>query len=528
LSRAILRLGMLLAVGALCTAEDAAGLFKQAEQAERAGDRFHAYLLYAQAAALEPSNAKFQERFRSLAAAAAYSAATNQKTADPASETNVEAQLAAGLSPAEVSTLPQALPPPRLKPSSVKAKFDLRGKAQDIAERVAAAYGVKVEVEGDYQAPPDFLFRTGELGMVEAFRALEAAANSLIIPLDDHTVLLARDVPQRRADSEPVMSLAIPIPERIAAQDAQEIVTAVQQTLEIRRIQADPQKRMVYLRDVVGKAIAARQLFFDLCRLRGQVAVEVELISIDKNSSLNIGLNLPTSTQIVNFGNWLNNANAPSVGSFTNFLTFGGGKTLFGIGVANAAAFATLQRSSSVTLLHAEIVALDGQAGSLHVGDHYPIVTSAYVGATSTTGYVPAPTVNFVDLGLVLKVTPSMHESGEITLDVDAEFNVLGSATVNNIPSIGQQKYTGKVRLASDQWAVIAGLIEDDRSVNTTGLAGLARIPLLGHLFRQDTYTKDHTELMIILKPRVVELPPWEFPTRTLWVGTEGKPLPVY
>ncbi|HLH41597.1 MAG TPA: type II and III secretion system protein [Bryobacteraceae bacterium] len=514
---------MLLVVGALCKAEDAAGLFREAQKAERAGDRFHAYLLYSQAAALDPSNAKLQERVSALAAAAAYSAA-NQETAPSAAE----AQLADGdLSPAEISTLPEALPPPRLKPSHVRAKFDIRGTAQDIAARVAEAYGVTLEVESDYQAPPDFLFRTGELGRDEAFRALEAAANSLIIPLDDHTVLLTRDVPQRRADSEPVMSLAIPIPERIAAQDAQEIVTAVQQTLEIRRIQADPVKRMVYLRDVVAKAIAARQLFFDLCRVRGQVAVEVELVSIDKNSSLSIGLNLPASSQIVNFGNWFHNA--PSIGSFTNFAAFGAGKTLFGIGIADAAALATLQRSSTQTLLHAEIVTLDGQTGSLNVGDRYPIVTNTFGGASSAgTTFVPAPTVNFVDLGLTLKVTPSMHESGEITLDVEAGFNVLGATSIDNIPTIGQRKYTGKVRLASGQWAVIAGLIEDSRSATSSGVAGLARIPLLGRLFRQDVDSKDHSELMIILKPRVVDLPPWEFATRTLWVGTEGKFLDVY
>src|SRR5215471_12033047 len=146
---------LLLAAGALSMAEDGAGLFKEAEQAERAGDRFHAYLLYSQAAALDPSNARFQERFNALAAAAAYSAAANQKTAEPDSEISVQSQLAPGeLSPAEISVLPEALPPPRLKPSAVKAKFDIRGKAQDILDQVASAYGIKVVVEADYQAPP--------------------------------------------------------------------------------------------------------------------------------------------------------------------------------------------------------------------------------------------------------------------------------------------------------------------------------------------------------------------------------------
>src|SRR6516164_5283498 len=115
---------MLLAAGALCTAEDAAGLFKQAEQAERAGDRFHAYLLYAQAAALDPSNSKLQERLSALAAAAAYSAANQEIAVSPS-----EAQLSAGeLSPGEISTLPEAIPPPRLKSSNVTARFDIKGK----------------------------------------------------------------------------------------------------------------------------------------------------------------------------------------------------------------------------------------------------------------------------------------------------------------------------------------------------------------------------------------------------------------
>ncbi|HEY7338156.1 MAG TPA: type II and III secretion system protein [Bryobacteraceae bacterium] len=521
---------ILLAAGVLCAAADtASNLYKEAEKAERAGDSFHAYLLYAQAADLDPSNVKFQTRRDAFAAKAAQSAAADTVAGKTGGKDSVTRQLAAGeLSPGEIDDTPEALPPPELKPSPVKAKFDLRGMAQDIVEKVATAYGISVDVEADYQSPPNLLFRTGEMDRDEAFRALESAANSLIIPVDDHTVLLMRDVPQHRADSESVMSMAIPIPERISVQEAQELVTAVQQTLEIRRIATDPGRHMVFLRDLVSKVVAARQLFFDLCRLRGQVAVEVELIGVDKNSSLNIGLNLPASTQIVNFGNFLHNV--PSVSGFTNFLTFGAGKTLFGMGIADATAFATLQRSSTQTLLQAEIVALDGQPGSLHVGDNYPIITNGYYGPTTGTGtvFTPPPTVSFVDLGLVLKITPSMHDGGEITLDVDAEYNVLGTLAANNIPSVGQRKFTGKVRLAKDQWAVIAGLTQDNRSLTSNGIAGLARLPLVGHLFRQDTHSKDHTEFLLLLKPRVVDLPPWDFVTRPLWVGTEGKPLPVY
>jgi type II secretory pathway component GspD/PulD (secretin) len=121
------------------------------------------------------------------------------------------------------------------------------------------------------------------------------------------------------------------------------------------------------------------------------------------------------------------------------------------MGVASASAFATLTQSSGASVLRTQMTTLDGQAASFHVGDRYPIITSGYYGSTgNVTGnlqtFSPPPVVNFEDLGLVLKVTPAVHGEGEITLDVDASFKVLGSGSLNGIPIIANRKYTGKVR----------------------------------------------------------------------------------
>lgn len=519
---------MALALVVVCTGDDlASNLFKQGEKAEHAGDFFHAYLLYARAAALEPSNFKFQTRKNALSTVAARLAAAGTTSGDA----GVEEKLAAGeLSPGEISDLREGLPPPELKPSPVKKSFDLRGNARDIIDQVAAAYGIQVQAAADYQSPPNFIFRTGEMGMDEALRTLEEVANSLIVPINDRTVLLVRDNPTRRADTVLEMTQAIPIPERLSVQEAQEIVTAVQQTLEIRRIIADPGRHMVYVRDSVSKVTAARQLFADLSQARAQVEVEVQLLGVDRHSSLNIGFALPMSTELEYFGNLMKFPPAVS-GNFIHYLTFGGGSTLFGFGVSNAAAFATLARSSTETLLDAEIVTVDGLPGSMVIGDRYPIPANQYIGPTSGqsgTVYTPPPQINFVDLGLTLKVTPTVHDSGEITLDIDAQYNVLGTGGANGIPDVGQRKYQGKVRLAKDEWGVIAGLMQETRSVTTTGIAWLARLPLIGHLFRQDTKTVDDSQVLIVLKPHLTNLPPSEFPAKPMWVGTEGKPLSVY
>ena len=323
------------------------------------------------------------------------------------------------------------------------------------------------------------------------------------------------------------MSATIQIPERMAVQDAQEIVTAVQQTLEIRRIQVDPGRRQVFIRDSVGKVLLARKLFSDLSRLRAQVEVEVQLLTVTKDNSMEIGLTLPNSASIVNFGNFLQNAISPA--GFTQFLSFGGGKTLFGLGVASAQMFAMMTKSDADTLLTAQMVAVDGQAASLNVGERYPIATAQYMGATGPTLTTPTPTVTYQDIGLVLKITPTVHDASEMSLDIDAAFTTLGAtAAGSNIPAIAQRKFQGKVRLREGEWAVVAGLAQTTDSINTSGIWGLASIPILGRLFRTDSTVKDSDQTLLVLKPRLINLPPWETPVSAVQVGSEGRPISIY
>ena len=172
---------------------------------------------------------------------------------------------------------------------------------------------------------------------------------------------------------------------------------------------------------------------------------------------------------------------------------------------------------------------MDGQAASLKVGDRYPIITSAYIGpsgAGANTGIPPA--VQFQDLGLILKITPTVQGNGEVTLDVDVEQNALNGAANNGIPVITTRHYQGMTRLVEGESAVIAGLMQSSISENVTGFPGISRIPLLGRLFSNTTKTELVGQTLIVLKPRLISLPPWETPSPVLWVGTETKPLSLY
>lgn len=149
--------------------------------------------------------------------------------------------------------------------------------------------------------------------------------------------------------------------------------------------------------------------------------------------------------------------------------------------------------------------------------------------STGTSGigqiYTPPPTFNFEDLGLVMKVTPYVHSLDEVSLEIEAEFKVLGSGSFNGVPVISTRKFQGKVRLRTSEWAVVAGLVSSTQSRNISGIAGLMQIPGLGYALRDNETSKDENNVLIVIKPHVTNLPASEYATRTFWVGTETRPL---
>ncbi|MGC8794655.1 MAG: hypothetical protein ACP5U2_14825, partial [Bryobacteraceae bacterium] len=96
---------------------------------------------------------------------------------------------------------------------------------------------------------------------------------------------------------------------------------------------------------------------------------------------------------------------------------------------------------------------------------------------------------------------------------------------VNGIPLISNRRVASRVRLNEGEWAAVAGLMNASEARTVRGLAGLSRLPVLGLLFRREEISRDSDEVLVVLKPHVVALPPSEVAkTATIWVGAEGRP----
>jgi type II secretory pathway component GspD/PulD (secretin) len=110
--------------------------------------------------------------------------------------------------------------------------------------------------------------------------------------------------------------------------------------------------------------------------------------------------------------------------------------------------------------------------------------------------------------GLTLDVTGSVSGDGVITSKVTAQVSRRGAdvtSTTGNPPPTSEKSITTEVRSRSGEPVVLSGLVQDDRAIVSERLPFLSRIPILGLLFRNDTRTREKTEMIIYLVPHLAE-----------------------
>ena len=219
-------------------------------------------------------------------------------------------------------------------------------------------------------------------------------------------------------------------------------------------------------------------------------------------------------------------ANIPS--GVTNLLTFGAGRTLIGIAAAQVQAMFNETFSHSKALYSARLRSASNQAGVFHVGEKYPIITSGFVGASASStnlGFAAPPAISYEDLGLELKATPHIHGADSVSMSIEASYETLTGQSADGIPVIETNKITTDIRVRNEEWAVVAGLIDETNNKTAAGFAGLASIPWIGNLFRQTSTDKETSHFLIGIRPHILYMGPDENVTQPMRAGSDARPL---
>ncbi|MET0329249.1 MAG: type IV pilus secretin PilQ [Luteimonas sp.] len=120
------------------------------------------------------------------------------------------------------------------------------------------------------------------------------------------------------------------------------------------------------------------------------------------------------------------------------------------------------------------------------------------------------PTVQFKDVLLELKVTPTITNDGRVFLAMDIKKDeVTGSATYENIgsvPLISKRNITTAVLIDDGQTVAIGGVYEFSDRNELAKVPFLGDLPLLGNLFRSKSRSKEKAELLIFVTPKVMRV----------------------
>ncbi len=165
-----------------------------------------------------------------------------------------------------------------------------------------------------------------------------------------------------------------------------------------------------------------------------------------------------------------------------------------------------LKEITDVNVLSApSIVVLDNQTAKLEVGDQVPVTTRSSVSTTDSD----APAVNEVDqrdTGVILTVTPRVNAGGLVILEVVQEVSDAVRTETSDIdsPTIQQRKLESTIAIQSGATVALGGLVRDRIEESVSGIPLLMDIPILGNLFKNRNDIKERTELLVLLRPRVI------------------------
>ena len=265
-------------------------------------------------------------------------------------------------------------------------------------------------------------------------------------------------------------------------------------------ITALPERDLLVVEDKPSFLRRIAAIIKDVDHKPKQILIEAKILEITLNNEDSYG---------IDWSNFFNSQDG--TGSFGTRGLAGVGEsstTGFVFDVTNSdfsGALTALEEDGRVrTLSTPKLLAVDGQEASVIVGDRrgYQV--------TTTINQVTTESIEFLESGVILRVTPTVDAEGRVMMEIHPEVST-GVVDTNGIPSQTTTEVTTQLLVSSGQTIFVGGLIKHTLTETRKGVPVLGRVPGLGRLFSSREQTNVNTETIVLITPMLVESPndPW-------------------
>lgn len=453
---------------------------------------------------------------------------------------------------------PRLAGPIHLKPVAGLKSFHIRASMPEVVRQVAAAYGIKASLDTSLTSTQPVKFDLDDVPYEQAMHVLLQMGGMLAVPLATDSILVAKDDEENRQKYLRLVQETI-YAAGMTNEQLAELSNMIKSVFEVKQVSVENSFGTLVVRAPEGTLRVLNLTLADMLEGGNEVMIDLKLYSVDKARTVNIGATVPSQASAFSFASQANAlvaANQSLVDQaiaqgliqpgasnvaiaiallesglvtsslLTNLVgSFGGGLTLFGLDSNVSPTFNLALNSSDTRALDdIQLRVGDRQIATFRAGTKYPITQSTYsttiptaaaglAGASingvsvasllnaATTATVPQ--VQYEDLGVTLKATPTVQKSGMISLHLDLKIESLAGGSVDNIPILNNNAYISDITVGDGQTAFLASNMTKSEAAAVTGIPGLSDLPGFQDA-PQLQKTTDVAQLLIVLTPHLV------------------------
>ena len=449
--------------------------------------------------------------------------------------------------------------PVTLLPGSGLKSFHLHSDEQKVIRQVLAGYGIRATFDESVQQQ-NIRFDLDDSPYQQAVPILLNMVHLFAVPLDPKSVLIAKDTPENRQRFERQLQETIYIP-GMTNEQMDELGTLAKNIFDIKQTSVDKSSGTLLIRAPQETLTYLNLTLADLIDGGSEVLIDLKLYAVDKTNQRNIGAQLPQQVGIYNVGaaaqslvtanqSIVNQAIAQGLipvgaSNITIALAlvasglvqstllsstvgfFGGGITATGITSNQNPAFnLALTASDTRALNDIQIQVGDRQTATFRVGERYPITTATYTSGTAASSSalsgitingvsaasllnstaassLTIPQIQYEDLGLTLKATPTVQKSGSIKMHIDLKIEALTGGAINNIPILNSQQFASDITVDDGDTALMVSSLTKSEAASIDGLPGLGELPGFQTATADKTTMTDTSNLVLLVTPHV-------------------------
>ena len=482
------------------------------------GDYAGAITQFVRAAEIDPSNQAAQQEIQATQRAqppdAPTGAAADNVQRQQTQQHQVLDNIASIAAPIELKTVPNE-----------PITLHMVGDVKSIYEAIGKAAGLNVLFDPDYvskRIPVDLT----NVSLSEALRIVGTIGGTFYKAVTSNTIFVAQNTRTKRTDLDDLAVQTFYLSNSSQANDGNEILTGLRLLLDPSvKLYLVPSQNAIVMRATTDQLLLAQKLINDFDRARAEVVVDVAILEVNKDKIRNLGITLPTSVsltpQLATPSSTTTPATAPGtttgttgIGGVTN-LTLQNlthlNSTDFAVSITGGTLNALLSDIDTRVLQNPRIRATDGQHATLKIGQRIPIATGSLntggAGGIGGIGLGVQTSFTYIDVGVNIDITPTVHYDREITLKTKVEVSQEnGIQTISGVaePIIAQRVLEQVIQLREGEPSILAGILTQQNNLNVAGIPGLGEIPFFKYFFSSQNKETQQDEIVFLLIPHIV------------------------